>query len=468
MPYTRLAVALAGIIGAGMLSPPFIHALEAHADGQVLVPLFVACIVFMLGSFAQYATLGTAVPSSVAAVVFGLAAHPLLSAIPAHPHAMMALVSAAAAYILFRNGLETRWEDLEKRAWKIFPLSLLGFFVTSFLFSIVFYWLGQAFGHEVSLAAAVLAGAVLASADPTALIETLRRIRLREGRGTLKEIATAESTLTGVLGTLLVSVFVFTIDQHMPFDSIAAAYGAMISFEMTAFLFSQVFWGIVIGGLGYLLLDAFHVRRGADPTPLYARLRKALRRPHIAQRAYEESPADMPFFFTIPLLAFTVALAMHGSGYLAVFVAGLLPGALHHLHQTRRFFGDSVDTFFRPAIFVIVGCVADIGTLIDYAPIGIVAALLLMFVIRPIAVFVSLSYWIRPGRERMDGKDLLFLSFASGAGTITAALLITLVGLGQGEASLVATGTWVLLVALGTQPSLTPYVSHRLGLTVET
>lgn len=462
-PYVGLTIALAGVIGASMLSAPLMHALEAHAEGPVLLPLFVVCILFLLGGIAHYATLPNQIPSFVAAIFLGLAARPLLFDTAVHPHAVLALVSAAVAYILFGGGLETHWEDFRRLFWKIISLSFLGLFVTAFMFSLVFYWLGQVLGYEVTLQAAVLAGAVLASTDPAALIPVLRGIRFRDERRDLKDVAIAESALTEVTGTLLTFLFLLLIGQHVPFGSIAEGYGKVFTFDAAAFLFSQIFWGVVIGGLGYLLLDVLHVRKGGAPAALYARIRHALRRPLKTAHADDEYDADTAFFFAIPLLAFVVASLLGGSGYLASFVVGLLLGTLHHLHTTERFFGKSVEAFLKPAIFVILGCMIDIGILVQYAPIGIVAALLFMFVIRPIAVFLSLAYWLRPGR--MDSKDLLFLSLVRETGAIPAALLITLAGSGQGETALVAVGMWVILMTLIVQPPLTPYVSRRLGLT---
>ncbi|MBI2030076.1 cation:proton antiporter, partial [Candidatus Kaiserbacteria bacterium] len=177
-----------------------------------------------------------------------------------------------------------------------------------------------------------------------------------------------------------------------------------------------------------------------------------------------EHDADTAFFFAVPLFAFVIALGFGGSGYLAAFLVGLFLGTIQHLHKTETFLGRSIEAFLKPAIFVILGAMVNIGDLIAYAPIGIIAALVFMFVIRPFAVFLSLSIWLHNGKRRMDVRDLLFLSFVRETGAIPAALLITLVGKGIGGVALVPIGMWVILATLVIQPMCTPYVARKLGI----
>lgn len=466
--YAGMVVAIVGVYFMSGYAADLFHVVESNPEGHVLLPLLIVCVLFVLGGIAHYVTLTNDIPSFVAAVFLGIAARPVLAVITGEPHAMMAIVSAAVAYILFSGGLETKWEDFKALFLKIFSLSFLGLFATAVLFSSVVYWLGGMMGYEVSLVTAVLLGAVLASTDPAALIPVLKDVRFRKGKGGLKDIAIAESALTDVTGTLLTSVFMLLIGQSMlhgvqPFADIAGAYGQVFTWATASFLFFQIFWGVVIGGLGYLLLDALHVRKGGEPTNAYATLRKVLRRTGRTTQEDEEYDADTSFFFAVPLLAFVVALLLGGSGYLAAFVVGLLLGTLQHLHKTEAYFGRSIEAFLKPAIFVILGAMVNPGELIAYAPIGIVAALVFMFVIRPFAVFLSLSIWLYNGK-RMEVRDLLFLSFVRETGAIPAALLITLVGKGMGDAALVSVGMWVILATLVIQPPLTPYVARKLGI----
>ena len=461
--YLGLVVAIGGVYFMSGYAAELFHVVESNPEGHVLLPLLIVCVLFVLGGIAHYVTLTNDIPSFVAAVFLGVAARPVLSVITGEPHAMMAIVSAAVAYILFSGGLETKWEDFKALFLKIFSLSFLGLFATAVLFSSVVYWLGGVMGYEVSLVTAVLLGAVLASTDPAALIPGLKDVRFRKGKGGLKDIAIAESALTDVTGTLLTFVFVLLIEQHVPFAGVAGTYGQVFTWGTASFLFSQIFWGVAIGALGYFLLDALHVRKGGEPTNAYATLRKVLRRTGRTTQENEEYDADTSFFFAVPLLAFVVALLLGGSGYLAAFVVGLLLGTLQNLHKTEAYFGRSIEAFLKPAIFVILGAMVNPGELIAYAPIGIVAALVFMFVIRPFAVFLSLSLWLYNGK-RMEVRDLLVLSFVRETGAIPAALLITLVGKGMGDAALVSVGMWVILATLVIQPPLTPYVARKLGI----
>ncbi len=459
-----LVIAIAVVYVVSLFSTQIFHAIEVNQEGHLILPLFIACVLFVLGGMAHYVTLPNKIPSFVAAIFLGIAARPILTMITGEAHVMMAIVSAAVVYVLFSGGLETKWEDFKALFWKIFSLSFLGLFATAFLFSLSIFWLGGVLSYEISLVTAALLGAVLASTDPAALIPVLNNLSFRKGKGGLKDIAIAESALTDVTGALLTSVFVLLIEHHVQFVNVAGTYGQVFTWDTVVFLVRQIVVGGVVGYAGYLVLDLLHAHKGGLPAKASAALRKVLPRSERIRQANEEHDADTAFFFAVPLFAFVVALGFGGSGYLAAFLVGLFLGTIQHLHKTETFLGRSIEAFLKPTIFVILGAMVNPGELIAYAPIGIIAALVFMFVIRPLAVFLSLSIWLHNGKRRMDVRDLLFLSFVRETGAIPAALLITLVGKGIGGAALVPIGMWVILATLIIQPMCTPYVARRLGI----
>lgn len=81
----------------------------------------------------------------------------------------------------------------------------------------------------------------------------------------------------------------------------------------------------------------------------------------------------------------------------------------------------------KPMIFILLGALIDIGALLEYAGIGIVVALIFMFVLRPLTVFISLGgYMFVRGKQKMTIQELLFISFVRETGAIPAVLLVTL------------------------------------------
>ena len=117
--------------------------------------------------------------------------------------------------------------------------------------------------------------------------------------------------------------------------------------------------------------------------------------------------ADQVYFLATPIVAFTGAAAFGGSGFLAAFIAGLLFHAEEHMEEIEHFFYQVIDGVAKPVIFLLVGALVDIHALIAYAPLGIAAALIFMFVLRPAMVFLMLGIYAlfprqpaRPERER--------------------------------------------------------------------
>lgn len=181
---------------------------------------------------------------------------------------------------------------------------------------------------------------------------------------------------------------------------------------------------------------------------------------------------DSAFFLFVPLMIFALALAFHGSGYLAAFIVGLLFTVHHKIRNSEHFFNQVVEGYMKPMIFILLGALIDIGALMDYAGVGIIIALVFMFVIRPITVFVSLSaYLFVRGKQKMTVQELLFISFVRETGAIPAVLLVTLQSqmsnspalaqfLGHGMLEI---GMWVILLSLIIEPMFTPLVAKKLG-----
>jgi cell volume regulation protein A len=154
-----------------------------------------------------------------------------------------------------------------------------------------------------------------------------------------------------------------------------------------------------------------------------------------------------------------------GSGFLAAFVAGLVFHAEEHMGDIERFFGQVVDGVAKPIVFVLVGALVDVHSLIHYAAIGIPVALLFMFVLRPGMVFLVLgAYGFVRGPRGLSVRELLFISFVRETGAIPAVLLVTAIArVTLPLPGLVEIGMWVILLTLLIAPPLTPLVARKLG-----
>ncbi len=411
------------------------------SDHNLLTIFFIIGIIFILSFAIFYVAHLTTIPSFVVAIFFGMAAHPLLNSIIEHHEILSALVGFSATLILFGGGLETHFHNFKKLFWKICSLSFPGLVFTAFTFSAFVLIVNHFFNTTISLTAAVLLGAVLASTDPAAIIPILKRLRFHNHL--TKDIIVSESAVTDVTGTLLTVAFLGTLltTTSLP-HSLPGWYLTILTPTSGILLLKQIVYGILFGILGYALLEVLNKTK---------------------RRFGQEFEADAAFFLCIPILIFTMALSFGGSGYLAAFITGLLFNLTQHLHETEKFFNHTIEGFFKPVIFILLGALVNPAELIHFATIGIVLAFIFMIIIRPLAVLLTLAPLSLIGANRLGWRELVFISFVRETGAIPAVLLVTIASLKLTSMDgLLPIGMWVILLTLIIEPILTPTVAKFL------
>lgn len=441
LPYIWLGLAVAALAAISNIAGDQILARLAALEDTPSAPVLAALVLFALCSFASFhTTRRTPVPSFVVAIALGIAGHKLFAPIVANPAVLASIVTGSAAIILFSGGLEMPLRDFIRLFVKIALLAFPGVLLTGWALSGMIWGGGQALGMPIAMPVVILLGAILASTDPAAIIPVLHGVRFV--RRATKDIVVAESALNDVVGALLTTVF---LSLPLATMTIGAAYAALAAPETWRFLGEQIGAGVLFGLLGFLLLWFLSLFNSRHPV---------------------RYGADQVYFLAMPLLAFTGAVAFGGSGFLAAFVAGLLFHAEQHMAEIEHFFYQVIDGVAKPAIFLLVGALVDINALIAWAPIGILVALIFMFVLRPLMVFLMLgAYTAISGSPRgLTVNELLFISFVRETGAIPAVLLVTAVSrLAPPVDGLVEIGMWVILLTLIVAPPLTPYIARRLG-----
>ncbi|HEY2708814.1 MAG TPA: cation:proton antiporter [Caulobacteraceae bacterium] len=439
-PYIWLVLAVATLAaisyGAG---DQILNRLRGLEDAPT-APVLASIVLFGACSFTSYyATWKTPLPSFVVAVALGIAGHTLFAPIVANSVMLASLVTSCAAIILFGGGIEMPLRDFMRLFVKIALLAFPGVLISGFAFSQVVGAAGGALGFVIAPAVVILLGAILASTDPAAIIPVLAHVRFK--RRDTKDIVIAESALNDVVGTLLTSAF---LKLSLAGLALGAAYQSLLSGATFRFLAVQTGFGVLFGVIGFGLLWLLS---------------------HMKRRHTAHFGADQVYFLVIPVLAFVGASIFQGSGFLAAFVAGLLFHAEEHLREVERFFFQIVDGVAKPVIFVLVGALVDLKALIAYAPVGIAAALIFMFVVRPAMVFLMLGgFAFVRGRAGLTWQELVFISFVRETGAIPAVLLVTAVARVTTPVNgLVEIGMWVILLTLVIGPPLTPWVARKLG-----
>lgn len=433
------------------------HFVATHSGDNLplILSFFEVGLIFILGFYSFYLAKNIHIPSFVIAIFLGVAAKPFLETIlvAQNGNILNVLVAIGATLILFGGGLETPFVSFKRLFPKIALLSFPGLLLTAFLFAYVAVGTGAALNTTITIGTGVLLGAILASTDPAAIVPVLKILRFKNKD--TKDIVVSESALTDVTGTLLtlafLSIVTLAVKNGITIETIPAYYAEIASKETLIMLGKELLFGILFGILGYYMLNVLvKFKHHHD----------------------EEFEVDSAFFLFVPLMIFALALAFHGSGYLAAFIVGLLFTVHHKIRNSEHFFNQLVEWYMKPMIFILLGALIDIGALLDYAGIGIAVALIFMFVLRPITVFVSLgAYIFVRGKQKMTIQELLFISFVRETGAIPAVLLVTLQSqmtnspalaqfLGNGMLEI---GMWVILLSLIIEPMLTPYVAKKLG-----
>lgn len=413
-----------------------------HSEIMEMIPVYLdIIIVFGLGFTAYELAKSTIIPSFVLAIFFGFVSQNALAHMTQNPEAVSILTTIGAVLILFGGGLETPFTRFRSLIGPILSIAFLGTILTAFGFSLIFYLIAQTMGISVPFAAVVLLGISLASTDPAAIIPSFKSLLFKQPR--VKHIAVSESALNDVVGALITGVFLGLFSAGMIPSSVFDAYLALINFDNLLSIIKVIAIGLAVGTIGYYVL---HLWSGWK------------------EKMVSPGEADSALFLAVPLFAFTLATALGGNGFLAVFIAGLLFQIREHFAHVEHFFNHTIEGFMKPLIFMILGTMVHLSDLTQYAGIGVFMGLIFMCVLRPLVVFITLSPFMA-GKTRLTVKELFFLSFVRETGVIPAVLLVGIRVAGiPGSEMVVAIGMWIILMTLVIQPPLTPWVAKKLGI----
>ena len=296
--------------------------------------------------------------------------------------------SIALALILFDGGLRTRLATFRNVLAPAATLATAGVLITTLLTAPV-----AKLVLGIGWTQALLVGAVVASTDAAAvfLLINARGLRLRPRVRATLEVESGTNDPFAVFLTLLLVEFLLAGDQTW-------------SHVLVIFLRDTVL-GCIIGVAGGRIITLV-LNRLALPQGLHA-----------------------PFVAVSALVVFAAANTVHSSGFLAVYLAGLVVGNRQtRAHNSVVVFLDAVTWLAQIVMFVLLGLLVWPHRLADSLVGAVVIAAVLMLVARPVAVFLCLAPFGFPWREK------LFLSWVGlrGAVAIFLASIPLLVGLPAG------------------------------------
>lgn len=333
------------------------------------------------------------------------------------------LGTGALAIILFAGGLDTDWKHVRPVLWPAVTLATVGVAATAVLVGLFARW---ALGWD--LLDGMLVGSVISSTDAAAVFMVLRSRKVAL-RGKLAPLLELESGSNDPMAILLTTFFVqlLTHPQSDP-ARMAGPFAAQMALGGVM--------GYGLGRAGVWLLRRMHFEQEA----LYPLL----------------SIAIAGFIYSL------VATA-GGSGFLAVYVAGLVIGNSNLGY--RRFlirFNATMAWLAQIVMFVTLGLLVFPHQLVQVAGVGMAVTAFLMFVARPVAT-VPLAMIFG-----MDWREALLVAWVGLRGAVPIILATLPRVAGVASAQLVFNVVFfVVVVSCLVQGASVPYVARWLGVAAQ-
>jgi cell volume regulation protein A len=281
----------------------------------------------------------------------------------------------ALALILFEGGLAAGFREIRPVLGSALALATLGTLITAVVTGLAAYWL-----LDLTLLQGMLVGAIVSATDGAAIFALLRGSTLKRR---LARTLEGEAGMNDPVAVLLVLGFIEWI-QHPD-------YGIV---DMALLFVQQLGIGTVVGiGVGWLAVQAF-------------------RRAHLATGGLYPVAS-----IAVVAIAFGLADVLHGSGFLAVYLAGLVMGSANlPARQTVHAFHDGLAWVAQLTMFLALGLLVFPHQLDDIAWQGTLIAVVLVFIARPLAVLVSTAF------APLGMSDRLVLGWAGLRGAVPVVL----------------------------------------------
>jgi cell volume regulation protein A len=408
--------------------------MESSASIEIAKHTLLSCgLILAIGTLAAFLAQKIRIPDVAIFLLVGIAIGPhglALIDIRADSALNQIILLFGASYILFDGGAALRLNVLRQVWITILVIATLGLLITAGITALAAYYV---FG--LPLAVAGLLGATLASTDPATLIPIFRKVQIRDR---LAQTVMSESAFNDAMGAILTFTLLGLASGQGDFSLL----GALIDLAKQ-FVFG-IAAGVLLGILAALL---------------------------IAHERWAFLAEYAPVVTLVAVIgAYFAATGLQASGFLAVFVFGIVLG-------NKEVFGfkmeageaQKLDEFvlttafiMRLFIFMLLGAQVDFALMGGYWLGGAAVVTVLMLVARPATVFICA--W-PDRRAKWSFAELVFMCWTRETGVIPAALAGLLLGMKAPEARLIASVVFVaILMTILIQAPTTQWLGRKLML----
>ncbi len=325
----------------------------------------------------------------------------------------------ALVFILFSAGLDTNWKTVKPLFVPGLVLSTLGVLITAMIVgyaAVVFL--------KFSLLEGLLLGSIVSSTDAAAVFNVLRSRRISL-KGNLKPILELESGSNDPMAVFLTIGCLGILTKTN-----SSVLGLLPLFVLNMGV------GLVIG---YLMAKVSLI---------------------VINRIKLEYEGLYPVLtIALILLTYSVATIIKGNGFLAVYFLGLMVSKDHFIHKKSivRFY-EGVAWLMQITMFLSLGLLAFPSRIIAIIGSGLLIATILIFLARPISVFISLL----PFKFSYPEKTMISWVGLRGAVPIILATFPLLAGITQAH-MIFNIVFFVVLTSVLIQGTTIPWVSKMLG-----
>ena len=306
------------------------------------------------------------------------------------PHLAEILGVLALNFILFSGGMDTKWESVKPIVWRGIALSTLGVLLTATIVGVFVHLV-----TDFTLLEGLLLGSIVSATDAAAVFSILRTKNVAL-KGSLRHVLELESGSNDPMAYILTISLTYLVvhgDASIP----------VLIFQFAKQMVIGALAGYFIGKLMVFVINKIKL----DTEGLYPVLIMAM------------------IFF-----AFSSTHLIGGNGFLAVYLSAMVLGSNNFLHKKSiiRFY-DGQAWLMQIVMFLTMGLLVFPSRIWPIMGIGLLISAVLIFLARPIAVFISLSFF------KMRIRDKLFISWVGlrGAVPIVFATYPLIAGIGKAD-----------------------------------
>jgi cell volume regulation protein A len=279
----------------------------------------------------------------------------------------------ALNFILFSGGMDTRWESVKPILWKGVALSTFGVVFTATIVGVFVYYV-----TDFTLIEGLLLGAIVSSTDAAAVFSILRsrNIALKGGLRPILELESGSNDPMAYILMISITYLMTAGDASIWMLALNFVHGMGLG----------AIAGIFLGKGMSVIINRIKL----DTEGLYPVLVMAM------------------IFFT-----YSITHLLGGNGFLAVYLSGLVLGNSDFLHKKSlvRFY-DGQAWLMQIVMFLTLGLLVFPSEMLPIAGLGLLIAGVLIFVARPIAVFLSLHFF------KIKARHKLFISWVGLRGAV--------------------------------------------------